>query len=125
MTDRLSGALVCVYYRVAAPDAPRVISAVRELQRTLRLDACVEEAEVLIRCALPSTALPAEPADDPPPEPPASLEATVMETYRLAAGPATDATVSDFLATLAAAALPLAGLLRGDRHVELFVPCAS
>jgi hypothetical protein len=114
---------------VAASDAPRVISAVRELQRTLRLDACVEEAEVLIRCALPSNALPAEPADDPPPEPPASLEATVMETYRLAlaltAGPATHATVRTFLAALATAALPLAGMLRGDRHVELFAPCAS
>jgi len=125
VTDRLSGALVCVYYRVAASDAPRVISAVRELQRTLRQDACVQEAEVLIRCALPSNALPDPPADDPPPEPPASLEATVMETYRLAPGPATDPTVGSFLATLAAAALPLAGLLRGDRHVELFVPCAS
>ncbi len=117
--------LVCVYYRVAASDAPRVISAVRELQRTLRLDACLEEAEVLIRCPLPSTAPPAEPADDPSPEPPASLEATVMETYRLAAGPATDPKVGAFLATLAAAALPLAGMLHGDRHVELFAPCAS
>jgi len=125
VTDRLSGALVCVYYRVAACDAPRVISAVRELQRTLRQDACVQEAEVLIRCALPCNALPDQAADDPSPEPPASLEATVMETYRLPASAATHATVRSFLATLAVSAQPLAGLLHGERHVELFVPCAS
>jgi len=56
------------------------------------------------------------------------VEATVMETYRLpppaATAPDVDATVRAFLATLESAALPLAGLLRGARHVELFAPCA-
>jgi hypothetical protein len=55
-------------------------------------------------------------------------EATVMETYRLslpAAGAAADAALREFLATLETASKHHAGLLRGDRHVELFAPCAS
>jgi hypothetical protein len=50
-----------------------------------------------------------------------------METYRLllpvAAGSDAVAVVRAFLAALEAAADPLAGLLRGARHVELFAPC--
>jgi hypothetical protein len=129
--------LVCVYYRVAACDSQRVISGVREFQRTLRQSRGVDEAQVLLRCALPSLVSPAtlpdeRPASPPTNEPPPGLEpaadATVMETYRLslpaAAGPEADAAVHAFLATLDSAFAPQAGLLRGARHVELFAPCA-
>jgi hypothetical protein len=141
VTDRTNEMLVCVYYRVAAGDSQRVISAVREFQRTLRQSSGVIGAEVLLRCGLPS-----EVSSAPPPdvrtaslrtlEPPAgtdapvdaTADATVMETYRLplpaAAGPKTDAVVRAFLATLESASAPQASLLRGARHVELFAPCA-
>ena len=132
--------LVCVYYRVAAGDSQRVISSVREFQRTLRPGSAVIEAEVLLRCDLPSQASSVPLPDDRPAspvtfEPPAgrdapvdlAVDATVMETYRLplpaAAGPEADAVVRAFLATLETASAPLASLLRGTRHVELFAPC--
>ena len=146
MTDRTPAMLVCAYYRVAASDTQRVISSVREFQRTLQQRSGVNEAEVLLRCELPlpdspasfatSAALPdASTASVPSLDPPTGrdariapgVEATVMETYRLplpiAAGPDADAVVRAFLAALEAAAAPLAGLLRSARHVELFAPC--
>ena len=148
MTDRTPAILVCVYYRVAASDSRRVISSVREFQRTLRQRSGVNEVEVLLRCDLllpdspsslasSSVALPDAPtAFVPSLDPPTGrdarvapgVDATVMETYRLllpaaAAGPDADAVVRAFLATLEAAATPLASLLRGARHVELFAPC--
>ena len=141
MTDRTPAMLVCVYYRVAAADSQRVISTVREFQRTLQQGGRVDEVEVLLRCDLPSTASPASHPDAPPVsvpslDPPAGrdardpvgMDATVMETYRLScavAGANASAAMNTFLATLEVAAAPLAGLLRGTRHVELFVPCAS
>ena len=132
--------LVCVYYRVAAGDSPRVISAVREFQRTLRRRDGVDEAQVLLRCDLPSQESPASPPDvrtapvpspvqpaDPDARVDAGADATVMETYRLAlpaaAGAGADAVVRAFLVALEAASQPLASLLRGARHVELFAPC--
>ena len=140
MTYRTSGMLVCVYYRVAAGDCAHVISAVREFQRTLALRDGVKEAEVLLRCDLPShesaaTSHDARTASVPTPDPPGGLDArvdagadaTVMETYRLAlpapSGSQADATVRAFLGALEAASVPLASLLRGPRHVELFAPC--
>ena len=131
--------LVCVYYRVAAGDRGRVISGVREFQRTLRQSSGVEDAQVLLRCDLPSAVSPAslpddrtasphdlEPAADAPVD--AAADATVMETYRLALPPAggrgSDTVVRAFLTSLEAAFAPHAGLLRGARHVELFAPCA-
>ena len=140
MTYRTPGMLVCVYYRVAAGDSRRVISGVREFQRTLRQSSGATEAEVLLRCDLPSQASSAPLPDDRTAsprtfEPPAGLDAsvdpaadaTVMETYRLplpaAAGPEADAVVRAFLDTLETASVPLASLLRGTRHVELFAPC--
>ena len=140
VTYRTPAMLVCIYYRVAAGDSPRVISTVREFQRTLMDGRPLDEAQVLLRCALPLPELPAAPPDVrspsiPPAPAPADArvdgdpEATVMETYRLAlpaaAGPQADAVVRAFLASLETAALPLAGLLRGASHVELFAPCAS
>ncbi len=133
--------LVCVYYRVAAGDSQRVISAVREFQRTLRQSSGAKEAQVLLRCDLPSQVSPAPLPDDrtasphdtePPPGVDAPVDpaadATLMETYRLclplAGGAEADATVRDFLARLEAASAPHAPLLRGARHVELFAPCA-
>jgi len=136
VTDRTRVMLVCIYYRVAAADAPRVISGVREFQRTLPPDGGANSAEVLLRCDLPSPAsiasLPDAPAPSPrpaePPPVPPGADATVMETYRLslpAAAADADVALRSFLATLEAASLPRAGLLRGARHVELFAPCAS
>ena len=128
--DRTPAMLVCVYYRVAACDSQRVISGVREFQRTLRPGSGAIEAEVLLRCDLPPHPTPAAPPDARPDSVPshapaddAGADATVMETYRLSLPD--DAALRDFLATLDTAASPLAGLLRGARHVELFVPCAS
>jgi hypothetical protein len=125
--------LACVYYRVAAGDTARVIAAVREFQRTLRSIGGACEAEVLLRCDLPTAAAashdrpPAVSAHAPPPP---GADATVMETYRFPLpAPFADAAaagrVREFLDALEAAATPLAGLLRGARHVELFSPCAS
>ena len=141
VTDRMPSMLVCVYYRVAACDSQRVISGVREFQRTLRQDSGANEAEVLLRCDLPSPISPASLPDDRTAslhatEPPAGLDdpvdpaadATVMETYRLplpaARGPEADTAVRAFLASLESASSPHASLLRGTRHVELFSPCA-
>jgi hypothetical protein len=114
---------------------------VREFQRTLRQDSGANEAEVLLRCDLPSPISPASLPDDRTAslrtiEPPAGIDvpvdpavdATVMETYRLplpaARGPEADAVVRAFLAMLESASAPHASLLRGARHVELFAPCA-
>jgi hypothetical protein len=138
VTDRTPAMLVCVYYRVAAGDSQRVISAVREFQRTLPDSGHADEAEVLLRCDLPPPAAPAtspdaRPASSPPHAPSADnvdagADATVMETYRLRlpqAGTDADAAVRQFLALLETASSPIAGLLRSARHVELFAPCAS
>jgi len=127
--------LVCVYYRVADADAPRVISDVREFHRTLGPASGVDATELLLRCDLPPSQAPtASPPDARSPsrhptEPSAAgpgAEATVMETYRLslpAAGPEADAALREFLAVLETASQPRASLLRGARHVELFAPC--
>ncbi len=130
--------LVCVYYRVAAGDAPRVIPEVREFQRTLRPATVADGAEVLLRCDLPlqdsppsqpDVRAPAVPSPPDHADPGADADATVMETYRLPlpaqVGPDADAVVRDFLATLETAAQPVARFVRGARHVELFAPCAS
>ena len=141
VTNSASAALICVYYRVGVCDFRRVISAVREFQRTLRQSDGTNEAEVLLRCDLPSPISPASLPDDRTAslhsnESPAGADApvdpaadvTVMETYRLplpaARGLEADAVVRAFLATLEAASAPHASLLRGARHVELFAPCA-
>ncbi|HEY8976759.1 MAG TPA: DUF4936 family protein [Burkholderiaceae bacterium] len=134
--DRTAGLMVCVYYRVANADAARVISDVREFQRTLRPATGVNSSEVLLRCDLPSPASIASLPDARAPslhpaEPPVAdpgADATVMETYRLSpppAGPDAEAALRAFLARLEAASRPHASLLRGARHVELFAPCAS
>jgi len=90
---------------------------------------------VLLRCGLPrdgtsptrSTAVQSPTADASLSATPSGAavapdaEHTLMETYALA--PSVDAAA--FLAALDAAATPLAALLRGARHTELFTPCAS
>ena len=133
VTDRTIEMLVCVYYRVGADDAQRVISTVREFQRTLRPGRGACEAEVLLRCdlLLPAAAAPDDrpPVVSTPAPPPPGADATVMETYRFALPapadrPAAAAVVREFLDALDSAASPLAGLMRGTRHVELFCPCA-
>ena len=134
--DRTAGPLVCVYYRVARADASRVISEVREFQRTLGPAGGVNSTEVLLRFDLPSPASIASLPDARAPslhpaEPPVAdpgADATVMETYRLSPplpGADADAALRAFLARLETASLPHASLLRGARHVELFAPCAS
>jgi hypothetical protein len=126
--------LVCVYYRVARRDSGRVISAVREFQRTLPPGVGTTRAQVLLRCDLPfaqttsdAASAPSSPAD---PQRADEADATVMETYTLAlpapaASAAAQAVVHGFLRALDVEALALTGLLRGARHVELFAPCAS
>jgi len=135
VTYRTSGMLICIYYRVGMGDSQRVISAVREFQRTLPEASGVNSAEVLLRCDLPSLASLASLTDArsaslhpaPPPAVDDGADATVMETYRLSPPPAgVDAgdVLRALLATLETASLPHAPLLRGARHVELFAPCA-
>ena len=135
VTYRTTGMLVCIYYRVGMGDSQRVISSVREFQRTLGPAIGVNSSEVLLRCDLPSPASPASPTDarsaSPHPAAPPALDAgadaTVMETYRLSPPPAgadADDVLRALLATLETASLPHASLLRGARHVELFAPCA-
>jgi len=137
VTDRTAAMLVCVYYRVAACDSQRVISAVREFQRTLHSGADLIDVQVLLRCDLSRQDSLATLPDartfiaspDPAAGSDAGAESTVMETYRLrlpaTASPDVDDAVRAFLAVLETASRPLASLLRGARHVELFVPCAS
>ena len=139
MTDRTPSMLVCVYYRVATGDSGRVISGVREFQRTLRPGSGVEDAQVLLRCDLPSAVSPASLPDDRTDSPhdpgsaadapvDAAADATVMETYRIALPPAggreSDTVLRAFLIMRETAFAPHASLLRGARHVELFAPCA-
>lgn len=119
--------LVCVYYRVGPADADLAIGRVREFQRTLQRRFPGTRAEVLLRSDQNSPrapdAVPTAPADPSEPLRAGHLDAdaTLMETYRLAL-PA--AGTQAFLAELAACASTLAGLLRGERHAELFRPCA-
>jgi hypothetical protein len=132
--------LAYVYYRVADVDLKHVIPVVREFQRTLPDGVVVIDAQVLLRCDLPPAAsssdashAPSSSSDSPPAVASTadrSTDATVMEIYRLALPPgagsaAAEPVLCTFLDTLAAAASPLDGLLRGVRHVELFAPCAS
>ena len=133
--------LVCVYYRVAAADAQRAISAAREFQRTLPAHVAPADAQVLLRFELPNVAAPPDPVSAPvsarslapSSSTPAALsaaDATLMETYRLAlpapaGSPAADAALRAFLAALDIASTSIAGLLRSTRHVELFAPCVS
>jgi len=117
-------ALVCVYYRVAAADAGRAKSAVREFQRGLLERVPALEAQTLLRFGL---TMPDADASAPPPD---GDDATLMETYRLPlpgdpGSTAAQAALRQFLHTLEAASQGLAGLLRGARHVELFAPCVS
>ena len=117
-----SEALVCVYYRVAAADAAHANTAAREFQRGLLARLPALQAETLLRSELPTAV--------PPQDAAANAEATLMETYRLAVPGApgsaeADAAIRQFLHTLESAPPGLAGLLRGTRHVELFVPCVS
>jgi hypothetical protein len=130
--------LVCVYYRVGTADAPLAIARVRDIQRTLRGRLAELEAEVLVRCAVsggePQVAAPTDTAAaSNAPEALAAADATLMETYRLPlpapadplVGPLADPGAARFLRALETAAAPLAPLLRGARHVEVFTPCAS
>jgi hypothetical protein len=133
VTDRTPQMLICIYYRVAPAHSQQVISAVREFQRTLRESGRADAVEVLLRFEpslpeSPATPPDARPDSVPTPAPAdAGADATVMETYRLALPPGAlaDDALRGFLAALETASAPLAGLLRGARHVELFVPCAS
>jgi hypothetical protein len=116
--------MVCVYYRVAAPELAAVIATVRDIQRGITRDDPGVAAELLLRSDhfLPGDpAPPTAPAAAPPNK---TADPTLMETYRLDAR-TTEPRLDAFLARLAALAQPLAPRLRGDRHVEVFRPCAS
>jgi len=127
-----------VYYRVGMADAPLAIDRVRDIQRTLRGRFAVMEAEVLVRCAVsggePQVAAPTDTAAaSNAPDALVAADATLMETYRLPlparadriGGPLADPGAARFLQALETAAAPLAPLLRGARHVEVFTTCAS
>jgi hypothetical protein len=128
--------LVCVYYRVAGGDTASAIARVRDIQRTLadRFDGL--KAEVLVRCEARAGLSPPAQRDSGASSAPApAADDTLMETYRLplpadparpSPGTAIDAPeAARLLGALESACAPLAPLLRGARHVEVFMPCAS
>ena len=133
-----AGGLVCVYYRVDVADLPIAIALVRDFQRILRERFAGLVTEVLVRCE-------ARPAAEIAAVTPGSeatsrattqaADATLMETYRLPPPAASAArpvrvppappVASGLLLALGTEAAPLAPLLHGPRHVEVFTPCAS
>jgi hypothetical protein len=129
--------LVCVYYRVGRDDVDRAIARVRDIQRTLagRFDGL--RAQVLVRCEVRAGPVPEAPRDTgaAPVAPVAAADDTLMETYHLPLSAARAARAPAAVIDAPAAALllqaledtarPLAPLLRGARHVEVFLPCAS
>jgi len=128
--------LVCVYYRVDRADVPFAIARVRDIQRTLAAGFEGLQAQVLVRCEVRAGDSPAAFSDPGASSAPAAAaDDTLMETYRLPLaahparplpGPAIDAPqAARLLQALGAASVPLAPLLRGARHVEVFMPCAS
>lgn len=142
MADRDSRAhrarsiLVCVYYKVAVPDLRLAIARVRDFQRTLGERRPGLAMEVLVRseaCPAASTAAVAA-GSEAAVTAPAVADVTLMETYRLISPAPTDPLalacvaapgVAELLSDIDAAATPLAPLLRGPRHLEVFAPCAS
>ena len=114
--------LVCVYYKVAAPGLGPAIAAVRELQRGMAAGTPGLVAELLLRSDHPGGLAPAAAPVPATPSPPA--DPTLMETYRLDAR-TTGASLDAIVASLARPAPSLQPWLRGDRHVEVFRPCAS
>jgi hypothetical protein len=127
--------LVCVYYKVAASDRSLAIARVRDFQRTLGERRPGLTMEVLLRCeACPAAfAAAVAPGSEAASAAPAAADVTLMETYRLpspapsdprAAATAESSTVAQLLADIESAAAPLAPLLRGPRHLEVFTPCA-
>jgi len=97
-----------IYYRSQAQHAQAVKAAVGAFQHGLRKRHARLEARLLQR-------------DESPP-----MSITWMETYRLttkADTPGIDAALQAEIESLAAPAL--AGLLDGQRHAEVFEPCAS
>jgi hypothetical protein len=129
--------LVCVYYRVGRGDVAHAIARVRDIQRTLagRFDGL--RAQVLVRCEVRTGPGPGAPRDTgaATAAPAAAADDTLMETYHLplsaARAHSAPAAVIDtpeaalLLQALEDAARPLAPLLHGARHVEVFLPCAS
>lgn len=116
--------LVCVYYRVTPSDQRVAIARAREFQRTLLERHPGLAMEVLVRSDPCPAALAAAVASGSE----AAADVTLMETYRLTSlpfdpGPQPTA-VAVLLADIDSAASPLAPLLRGPRHVEVFSPCA-
>ena len=139
MSGRAPGAaelLVCVYYRVDPAAVPHAIARVRDIQRTLAARFDGLQAQVLLRCELLADPPPADFRESgASPASAAAADDTLMETYRLplavptarpSPGTAVDAPeAARLLQALAAASVPLAPLLRGARHFEVFMPCAS
>jgi hypothetical protein len=128
--------LVCVYYRVDRGDVPLAIARVRDIQRTLAAGFDGLQAQVLLRWEVRAGPSPAATSGSGATSAPAAADDdTLMETYRLpfaahaarpSPGTAIDAPeAARLLHALAAASAPLAPLLRGARHVEVFLPCAS
>jgi len=116
--------LVCVYYKVDAAGLDAAIATVRDIQRGVAAGEPAVQPELLLR----SAHLPAgDDASDATPSGTSShktADPTLMETYRLEAR-TSEPELDAFLARLAGLAQALAPRLRGDRHVEVFRPCAS
>jgi len=128
--------LVCVYYRVDRADAPVAIALVRDIQRTLAARFDGLQPQVLVRCEQRPGPTPAAPRDSGATSAPVvAADDTVMETYRLPlpanparpspGSPVDTPEVTRLLQALELECAPLAALLRGERHVEVFLPCAS
>jgi hypothetical protein len=97
-----------IYYRSQARHAPLVKTTVAAFQQALRRRHGGLETRLLCRDGSASTSM------------------TWMETYRIstaANAPGVDAALQAEIESLAATAL--AGVIDGQRHVEVFEPCAS
>lgn len=116
--------LVCVYYRVDASQRDAAIATVRDIQRGVATAGTVVRTELLLRSAHLPAGGDASDATSSGASSPKTADPTLMETYRLDAR-TTEPELEAFLARLAGLAMSLAPCLRGDRHVEVFRPCAS
>lgn len=99
-----------IYYQIAPPDLPRVQAAVVAFQQQLRQDWPGLQARLLQRPTAHEGRL------------------TLMEIYRFgpSARPSQPANIASRLTpAIEQAARGIAPWLQGERHVEVFQPCAS
>ncbi|WP_418314714.1 DUF4936 family protein [Piscinibacter sakaiensis] len=97
---------IFIYYRIAALHEPAVTPAVAQFQAALRSEFGALQTRLLRRH---------DGGDE---------ELTLMEVYVQAAADADRLATSELLAAIEQAARVIAPWLLGERHIEVFEPCA-